>query len=398
MQGQRLLITGATGILGGWVVADALRRGHRPVALLRDPNMERARERIEAVVTLAGLPREAARSVEIVLGDVRRHELGLAPETRDGLRDGLDGVIHCAASVSFSQKHGQHTWDTNVNGLLHVLGIFARTDIPLYHVSTAYVAGKTPGRFHEGDLDRGQDFHNAYERSKFECERVMRDAFNSGAVRGAIFRPAIITGAARDGAIATFYNFYGFLRLIDAAMNGGMPFEGQVRLPLNCDCTKNLIPVDWCADAMLEVIERRGPSNATYNLTNPDPVRQGDLVAMANAMLAERNIEIVLDAAMDAGSATPIEQMTNYLLRHYGEYLEEEPIFDRGNLDAALEEAAPFPEMDLGFYLRLLEYARNREWRGLFETPSESEKASKRDASAAETLIAAELSGNAVFG
>ena len=53
------------------------------------------------------------------------------------------------------------------------------------HVSTAYVAGTHPEPFGESDLDRGQEFRNAYERSKFEAELVVARAGRVAAGPGA---------------------------------------------------------------------------------------------------------------------------------------------------------------------------------------------------------------------
>jgi nucleoside-diphosphate-sugar epimerase len=397
MSGKRLLLTGATGILGGWVLREALLRGFEPVVLLRDASHRHAQERLRGVLSLTG-QESLIDEVEVVLGDVRKPRLGLSLAQLDTLREEVDLLIHCAASVSFSARQGEHTWDTNVNGLMHVLGFLAATNIPLYHVSTAYVAGTRTESCLEGELDAGQDFHNAYERSKFECEKIMREAFVSGMVRGAVLRPSIIVGAAEHGRISTFYNFYGFLRLIDTALSGQLEYRGAIRLPLNGECTKNLIPVDWCARAMLEIIETDGPSGLTYHLTNPSPAKQGDLVAFANTLLASRGIQIALDEGLHEDTATPVEKITTYLLEHYGEYLGQEPQFDRSNAARVLDASVPFPEMGEAFYLQLLEYARSQEWQNLMDRIQDralNEPHPVRQAS--ETIVGAEVAGNAVF-
>ncbi len=44
------------------------------------------------------------------------------------------------------------------------------------HWSTAMVSGDRHGTIYEEDLDAGQHFHNAYERTKYEAEQLVRNA------------------------------------------------------------------------------------------------------------------------------------------------------------------------------------------------------------------------------
>src|SRR5436309_3470078 len=75
------------------------------------------------------------------------------------------------------------------------------------HVSTAYVAGTHEGTFSEADLYVGQSFRNAYERSKYEAERLIRDRVDRlPAVT--VVRPSIIVGESRTGWTPAFNVLY----------------------------------------------------------------------------------------------------------------------------------------------------------------------------------------------
>lgn len=363
MGSQRVFITGATGILGSWVVADALRQGHRPTVLMRDASEEAARQRLDCVLSVAGL-KHAAHEVQLYRGDVSRPSFGLSLAEVDRIRENTDLFIHCAASVSFDPNKEQDTWQTNVQGTVHVLDILADTDIPLYHVSTAYVAGKNQGLWRETDLHADQDFNNSYERSKYETEAMVQGAFASGKYRGAIFRPAIIVGATAGGRIAQFLNFYGFMRLIEAAADQRLHPGGPIRLPLDPACTKNLVPVDWTAAALWRIINHDGPSGQVYNLTHPAPLSLGALMDWSNKKLS--GFGAAFEGSEALGEGTLLERMAQMQLRHYNPYLKHEPQFDRTNTDRALGGSLPFPEMDEGFFDMLFHFARSQGWKNIF--------------------------------
>ncbi|MBI3117064.1 MAG: SDR family oxidoreductase [Candidatus Hydrogenedentes bacterium] len=364
MNPQRVFLTGATGILGSWLLADALRQGYQATVLMRDNSEADARRRLDKVLGVAGL-RHAAQGVQICGGDVSQPDFGLSRGTLAKLRRDTDLFIHCAASVSFDPQKEQDTWQTNMQGAVHVLDVLADTQIPLYHVSTAYVAGKNPGLWRETDLHAEQEFNNSYEHSQYECETLVQGAFASGNYRGAIFRPAIIVGATLGGRIAQFLNFYGFLRLMEVALDPRLHPGGPVRLPLNPSCTKNLVPVDWTAAALWKIIQKEGPSGKVYNLTHPRPVSLGDLVHWANSRMDGTDVTFESVESID-DKGTLLERMAQMQLRHYNPYLKQEPAFDRTNTDQALNGALPFPTMDSSFFDMLFHFASSQGWRNVF--------------------------------
>jgi thioester reductase-like protein len=102
-------------------------------------------------------------------------------------------VIHCAATVSFTLGLDESR-AINVEGTRHLLDLAglsaARGHFDCFtHVSTAYVAGDHRGTFAEHELNIGQDFRNAYERSKFEAESLVRDRGRRGGKLGDALDP-----------------------------------------------------------------------------------------------------------------------------------------------------------------------------------------------------------------
>ena len=363
MDKRSILITGGTGILGSWVLATALDRGFAPVVLMRDATKEQARQRLAAVLALPGAS-DRLDEVTIVLGDTCQEDLGLEAAQRDALRRNLEMVIHCAASISFNPKKDFELQSANVDGLRHMMALLEGTDIPLYHVSTAYVAGLHSGRVLEEEiLDTA--CKNTYERTKREAECLFRDALESGRMRGAIFRPSIIVGASRDGLISQFHNFYSILRLVDVIERGQLPAGENLRLQGNPTSTLNLIPVDWVAEALWRIVDREGSSGMTYHLTNPNPCEQREINEWATQTLRSVGSQMGFQSRLH-GDVTRAEEVANASLTLYRAYLQDEPVFDRTNTDRALGATLPCPRLDGAFFDMLLAYARKKAWVGAF--------------------------------
>ncbi len=359
-----VLITGATGIMGSWVVGEALTRGYQPVVLMRDSSEEHARERLSAVLGLVGHSARLS-DIRILLGDTRHPQMGLDDSVVEELRQSLDSMIHCAACTSFSTSFDEELWQTNVGGVENVLNFLSGSGVSLYYVSTAYVAGKRRGKVLETDLNFGQEFNNTYERSKCHAEGMVREAVGHGRVRASIFRPGIIVGASSQGGISQFLNFYSFLRFVDMMGARSRNAFESIRMPADPVATKNLVPVDWTARALWQIIETDGPAGHTYHLTNPKPVTHQSLLEWANKHLSPAMTRIQAVDKLN-GNATGIEEVCRAAFAHYFPYMHGEPQFDRTNTDRALAGHVPFPEVGPELYTKLLEFARANRWRGIF--------------------------------
>jgi len=360
---RSILITGGTGIMGSWVLAKALERGFSPVVLMRDATMEQARQRLAAVLALPGADHRLD-EITILQGDTCQPDLGLNDAQRGMLRNTLSLVIHCAASISFNPKKDFELQSANVDGLRHMMQLLEGTDVPLYHVSTAYVAGMHEGRVMEHEL-LDTPCKNTYERTKRQAEQIFVDALAAGTIRGAVFRPSIIVGAERGGLISQFHNFYSILRMVDVIEGGQLPAGESLRLQGNPESTLNLIPVDWVAEALWTIVEREGASARTYHLTNPNPCKLRELNHWATRTLSPMGSQMGFQPKLD-GDITRAEQVANASLALYRHYLLDEPIFDRTNTDRALGGTLPCPRLDADFFDRLLGYARAQQWIGAF--------------------------------
>jgi long-chain acyl-CoA synthetase len=214
-----VLITGATGFLGGVVVT----RLDDPLALVRGPN---AADRLPGV--------------RVLEGDLT-NELPELPEE-------ITAIIHCAASVSFSLPL-EEAREINVEGTRRLLTAAQR--LPnlerFVHVSTAYVAGTRRGPFFEADHDLGQSFRNTYERSKWEAEALVR----ASGLPWAIVRPSIVVGDSRTGETSSFNVLYYPLQAFARGL--------VTSVPADPDGIVDVVPVDHVADVIEAALNGAGP-------------------------------------------------------------------------------------------------------------------------------------------
>jgi thioester reductase-like protein len=255
-----VLVTGATGFIGMEVLARWLERSERPVyALVRACDQEEASARLRSVLDQATSDPDAYEDrATAVAADVEEPALGLPWGRIEELARKVTTIVHCAASVSFSLGLEQSR-RINVLGTRRILELaeLCRREgglDRLTHVSTAYVAGTHTGVFGEDDFNTGQSFRNAYERSKFEAERAIREQAASLPVQ--ILRPSIVVGERGSGWTASFNVLYTPLKAFA---------RGTYRvLPADYGAPVDVVPADYVADAIFELSSAGG--DGTYHL------------------------------------------------------------------------------------------------------------------------------------
>lgn len=222
-----VLVTGAAGLVGAEVAARLAAAGHDVTGLVH---------RNASVVRNNGRPLR----VRTLDGDVTEPGLGLHGPAR------FDRVVHCAAVTDFGRPAGVYR-SVNTDGTARVVEFARAANVPLVHVSTAYVCGERDGVATEDQLDVGQPFGNEYEHSKLLAERFVREAA-AGGLPVAVVRPSIVTGAERTGVMRELKNVYLVLKLVT---------EGLARtLPGHYDACLDLVPVDYAADLVAGVTTR----------------------------------------------------------------------------------------------------------------------------------------------
>jgi thioester reductase-like protein len=390
-----LLLTGATGLLGRYLLRDLL-LADQPVAVVaRRSATASARHRIDAVLRRWEASRSLPRPV-VLEGDITRPDLGLDAAALDWLRENCSGVVHSAATLTFHESAAGEPWRTNVQGTQHVLDVCRRTSLrKFFHVSTAYVCGLRSGRVCERDLDVGQQAGNDYERSKLQAEALVRAA--DFLERPTILRPSIIVGDSQNGFTSTYHGFYTPLKLGCELVRtpGRFPIVSGFRLLAGLGLSgrerKNLVPVDWVSAVATHIISRAEHHGQTYHLTHPQPVTASviervlvDAIAAHAANADSSTVGMPVDSPSligigddashalcglpDHGDAG--EEFFRAHMEVYRPYFRDDPDFDATNANRAAPHL-PCPVVDRASLLRLAQAAlrANFGWPKASETP-----------------------------
>jgi dephospho-CoA kinase len=213
---------------------------------------------------LAGLADRA--QTEVLVGDVCDMDLGLSSGEYRAVSRELTWIHHLAG-IYFMGVDDDTAHRVNVAGTRTVIDL-ARDVSRLervVHWSTAMVSGDRRGTFYEDDLEAGQKFHNAYERTKYEAERLVRAAMRQLPIT--VVRPGIIVGDSRTGEIDKLDGPY-YLMVVIATNASG------VRLPLlgRGDAPLHLVPIDYVIEAAWRVARAETAAGKTFHLVDPAPM------------------------------------------------------------------------------------------------------------------------------
>lgn len=276
---RSVFLTGATGLLGAFVLRDLLRSTDVDVhCLVRG---EAGAARLSA--HLSGLRLDvAASSGRIVVweGDLARPRLGLDDGRFAALAGHVDAIVHAGASVHFVRPYAALR-ATNVLGTGEMLRL-AATGSPksVHHISTLAVCFG-PGQVSELDpTDVPPATGNGYVRSKWVAEQIVRAASERG-LSASIYRPGRITGDSRTGATC------GVDDLLSALIKASVLLGAYPALEFDAA----MLPVDHVSRTIVHLVARPTCAGRTFNLFHPQPVAWPRLVGMIAAlgypMLAE---------------------------------------------------------------------------------------------------------------
>ena len=360
-QRRGVLLTGATGLLGQYLLHDLLSRAHPVTVLVRDSRKGRAAERIAIIVAFWSERLRRKLPTPIVLnGDLGQGALGLTAADRRWLGRHCQTVIHSAANLSFRETADGEPWRTNVEGTQSLLALCREVGLSQWHqISTAFVCGRRTGIIAEEDCDTRQEFHNPYEESKCQAEQLVR---RTPGIRATIYRPAVIVGDSRTGYTSSFNGLYRFLELAvrAASLNSaaGKP-RMPLRLPLSGDEVWNLVCVDWVSRAIVELLGKPRWHGRTFHLVARSPVSTRLVRDVGAEVLNLPGVEFAGSEGVEHPSR--LEQLFLDGIREYWPYLGGNPVFASVNTKAALPDLPP-PPVDRPMLEQLIRFAVANRW------------------------------------
>ena len=278
------LITGATGLVGRYVVRDLLLNGHQLAVVVRPSKKSDPRKRMEEILQYweSQLGRPLPRPV-VLAGDIAEPGFAMSDTDQEWVRENVDKIIHSAAILEFygSDRKGE-PWRTNLGGTRNMIALCRDLQIhDIHYVSTAYVAGLQSERAMEDNLDVGQSFRNDYEESKFLAEQEVRAIDFADHVT--VYRPAVIAGDSVTGYTNTYHGIYLYLRLM-SVMIPAQPLNEDglhytpIRLKMDGTERRNIIPVEWVSAVTVRIFETQEARGCTYHMAPDQALTSGEMV------------------------------------------------------------------------------------------------------------------------
>ncbi|MFI9507302.1 amino acid adenylation domain-containing protein [Nocardia sp. NPDC052566] len=275
---EQVLLTGATGFLGRFLLRELLAHTGAPIhCLVRARDPEHATARVLAALATAGdLDDGWADRIEAVPADLSAPRFGLSQPRWQQLAAELSAIYHCGAQVNSLSSYTKLK-PANVTGTRELLRLAAEHHpTPLHHVSSdavfdAYGYLRNSVLYEDQPLTHGETLYGGgYAETKWVADKLIEAARAQG-LPASIYRPGAIIAATSGGCGQPADFITRFLRGIIA-----------LQACPEMDATIDFAPADYVAAAIVDLSRRREPG-ITFHLTHPDPVRYDDLIAMLRA-------------------------------------------------------------------------------------------------------------------
>jgi thioester reductase-like protein len=262
----QILLTGATGFVGAFLLAELLNRTAASIhCLVRAEDDRAAWRHLQASLTQYGLWQENYRSrLTIHWGDLAQPDLGLDAIVFAQLAAQIDTIYHNGAWVHhlLPYKTLSATNVLSTNSIIALASQGSRKTI--HHISSSSVfttAGKT-GMIAETDLlDTEHLPKTGYAQTKWVSERLMEQARDRG-FDVQIFRLGGISGHSQTGRFNA--NDFLYRLLIGVVRLGSYPIDRTMPL--------RVLPIDYVVKAIVQLAQSAANRGATHHLIHPHPV------------------------------------------------------------------------------------------------------------------------------
>ena len=307
-------VTGATGFIGRYLVSNLLKRSGTVYVLVRKDSQKK----FDAIARSSGWD---PKRVVAVPGDMTRPRCGLTPTQLRNLNGKIKHFFHLAAVYDLTASvEAQQA--ANIDGTRHALDLAAALKAPLFHhTSSIAAAGLYPGIFREDMFEEAEGLDDPYLRTKHDSEAMVR---RETRFKWRIYRPGMVVGHSKTGMIDKIdgpYYFFTLIKKLRELLPQWVPVLGIEGGRIN------IVPVDFVADAMDHIAHKPKLDGHTFHLTDPEPMRVGEVLNTFCRAGHAPEMTMRLDARMFAfvpsgiraavGNLPPVRRFIGMLLRDF---------------------------------------------------------------------------------
>src|SRR5215831_18043127 len=197
-------VTGGTGFIGRFLVADLLKRGDPVYLLVRKSSHKK----------LAALRKEWGASENqliAVTGDLAKPLLGVADSDIARLNGKVSHMFHLAAVYDLTAS-AEAQQQANIDGTRNAVRFAEAVRAGCFHhVSSIAAAGLYEGTFREDMFEEAEELDHPYFRTKHNAEAVVRSEYKRPF---RIYRPGFVVGDSRTGYIDKIDGPYYFFKVL----------------------------------------------------------------------------------------------------------------------------------------------------------------------------------------
>ena len=263
LEPKAILLTGATGFLGAYLLEELLQKTSADIyCLVRCSNIEEGKNRLQKNLEFYSLWQDDFNSRIIpIIGDLGKPLFGLSQLAFEGLAAIIDIIYHNGAWVNSARPYSTLK-PVNVLGTQEVLRLASREQTkPVHFVSTLGVFlgdnQEEIGRITEMDSPNFVNLQGGYRQSKWVAEQLMMVAQKRG-LPACIYRPSRIIGNSKTGINGNFQDFLCIL------------LKGCIQLKKFPDLNTqiDIVPVDYVSQAIVGLSQQKNHAGQVFHLIN----------------------------------------------------------------------------------------------------------------------------------
>ncbi len=318
-----VFLTGATGFLGAFLLAELLRQTRAQVyCLVRATTAEEGWQRLQQTLKKYELWHEKIASERItpILGDLALPRLGLSEEQFQMLAHDIDVIYHNGAMMNLVYPYAELK-AANVEATKDVIRLACAVRLkPIHYISTLSVFLTNSAIKHrvideDTPLDPFDDLiQQGYAQSKWIAEKILEHARKRN-VPVTIYRPATVSGHSQTGVWNTDDVVCSLLK--GCIQLGKAPSREHVQVYLT--------PVDYVSRTIVHLSQQPTSAGRVFHLVNPTPSQWNEIMDWVKAFgypLERLSYQAWQAALIPLATAHAQENALSHLLPVY---LETEP-------------------------------------------------------------------------